>query len=295
MIRLFIILISFLLIYFILGSMLEFDTLIKFTIASYYIQITLFTFLISIIILILIIIIIINILSYIFKIPRMIKEFFLKRSEYNQKYKLMEALFLCIINDNKSIKLKNNLDKNSLKKYDIFYKFIEANIEKDPIIKITKFKKLEHVKIFLNFSLRKIMQIFYDLHNYKESIIYASRLYAINERDIEALDILIYSYASLKLWKDFLFFSKKRLSIDANNNEIMKYYIDYINNLNNDNNKEEAIDIIEYILKYWPNNVTLLELYCELNDNINQKVKIVKQALSYNNFDKIIKLYENNK
>jgi tetratricopeptide (TPR) repeat protein len=275
--------------------MLEFDTLIKFTIASYYIQITLFTFLISIIILILIIIIIINILSYIFKIPRMIKEFFLKRSEYNQKYKLMEALFLCIINDNKSIKLKNNLDKNSLKKYDIFYKFIEANIEKDPIIKITKFKKLEHVKIFLNFSLRKIMQIFYDLHNYKESIIYASRLYAINERDIEALDILIYSYASLKLWKDFLFFSKKRLSIDANNNEIMKYYIDYINNLNNDNNKEEAIDIIEYILKYWPNNVTLLELYCELNDNINQKVKIVKQALSYNNFDKIIKLYENNK
>ncbi len=267
MIKLLIIFILFLLIYFCFSGLVALDSIIKFDIADYYCEISLFTFIMLMVIAIVIFLIFINVISWISSLPRIVKNFILQRSDKNQKYRLMEALVLYAINDNiKSGKIIKKLDPELLRKYEHFYKFILAESSENADLKIKIFQELEKIKLYSQFAIRRLMQMCYNEKLYDSAILYANKIYNINEYDNEANTILALSYAKQKLWKDFLFFANKKSESEKLPSEhkddfsIEKYYAEAVKDMLKSQKHDEAIYYLESFLQLDHTNPDLLEL-----------------------------------
>ncbi|WP_341756445.1 MULTISPECIES: tetratricopeptide repeat protein [unclassified Candidatus Tisiphia] len=300
MIRLLIICITFLLLYFSFSMLSQLDSRLTLNLYDYYIETTSFTFVILYILLTLSTAIFFKILLLIINLPSNLKYFFFSKRASNDNYLLMKAMAEYVSGEkSKSAVTSQKISYRLSQENKVFHTLLLAEAETDLSVKIKYFQELEQSKHYSPFVTKKLAQIYYQNNMYEMAENYAVRSFNLNESDSEILEILLNCYAKLALWAKFVFVVSKLSRIDTQKleslkNKIADYYAIAAKNMLEINETKEAIYYLESAIKLIPSHIEALDLYLPLNSSKghNKNIEILKTAFTENPSFEIVELYK---
>jgi len=300
MFRLLLICIALLLLYFGFTLTQSFDSKVLISLYDYNIETTFFFSLISLLLLLVFCFIIIKFLILIIDLPFNIHNIFNNRKINNDRYSLSLAFAKYITgNKTKAGSIARKLPYENLKETKEFYDLILAETEEDIDTKIAYFKKLINSREFAFYSNKNLAKLFYAKSLYTEAENYAVKAYNLNELDSDNLITLMHCYGQLGLWVKFTFIANKiaKLHKDISKPEAVKitdYYLLAAKQEIDNSNTEAAIEYLETAINTNFVNTELLELYLNLNNNLNdkKKIKILKNAFHFIPSLELVKLFK---
>lgn len=300
MIRLFISCAVFFLIYLGIVFLRELDTDVSFVVYDYFFETTLLSIIASFIILVFLSIAASKIIFLIFTLPFIIKKRLNLRKAQKTTNMLMQAIsYILIDNKFKALDFCKKLEPTLQTEHKELFYLILAECEEEFDKKVHYFRTLSSSKDYNYFAAKRLSQIFYDNHFYEQSEDYATKVFNLNEFDLDILEILINCYAKLGYWSKFVFLvsklsrvSQKKLS--SISEEISEYYLlaaKYTLEIGDD---VEAMGYIESALELNPGYLEALDLYLSLNLSFRNKANAfdaVKLAFEANPSFEIAELF----
>ncbi|WP_375333743.1 tetratricopeptide repeat protein [Candidatus Tisiphia endosymbiont of Xenochironomus xenolabis] len=300
MIRLLIICITFLLLYFSFSMLNQLDSRLTLNLYDYYIETTFFTFVILYILLTLSTVISFKILCLIINLPTNLKALFFAKRANNDNYLLMKAMAEYVSGEKlKSAVTSQKISYRLSQENKVFHTLLLAESELDISVKIKYFQELEQSKHYIPFVTKRLAQIHYQNNMYDIAENYAVRSFNLNESDSETLEILLNCYAKLALWTKFVFVVSKLSRVDgqkleALKNKIADYYVIAAKNMLETNQTKEAIYYLESAIKLIASHIEALNLYLSLNSSkwSNKNLELLQTAFTASPSFEIVELYK---
>ena len=300
MIRFLILCTIFFLLYLGFNTINEFDSAVNISVLDYQIQTTAFTFIAIFVIAQLLLMIVLKTIFSIFDLP-----FIISRSWHKRKLKKINERLLTVIselimgNKQRSLelvsKLLPDLDENSIE----FTNLVLAESANSFDMQIQKFRNLVGKKHYSRYAAKRLAQIFFDNSRYTESEEYANKAFNENDTDSSLMIILIRIYAKTAAWNKMIFVISKFQRADMKllesySQEISGYYYLAAKDAISAGNDNEAVKFLESSLELKPDYLDALNLYTELNVNINNSaslLKILRSAFVSNPCFEIAQMY----
>ena len=300
MIRFLILCTIFFLLYFGFNTINEFDSAVNISVLDYQIQTTMFTFSALFIIVQLLLMIVLKTIFSIFDLP-----FIISRNWYKRKLQRINERLLKIIselimgNKQKSLELTNkilpDLDENCIEFRDLVLAESTSSFD----MQIQRLRTLVGKKYYSIYAAKRLAQIFFDHGRYTESEEYANKAFNENDTDISLMVMLIRIYAKIAAWNKMIVVISKFQRADMKllenySQEISGYYYLAAKDAVSAGNDNEAVKFLESSLELKPDYLDSLNLYTELNVNINNSaslLKILKSAFVSNPCFEIAQMY----
>lgn len=282
MIRFLLLCILVFLLYIAFGAIEEYDYSLKISLLDYQIETTIFTFAAVFILIQLFLLIVLKLVFLIFNLPMIIKNSWNQRNIRNTNKKLLRIYSeLLMGNRDKSLKMTHQIVYYLNDENKEFVNLVLAETEEGFDKKIHYLRELIDKKNYSVYAAKKLANLFYNNSMYMQAEEHAVRAFNEDDTDIEAILVLIKVYSKLKLWPKMIFIVSKLQRADRkflvqNSQLIASYYFDAAKDSLENNNDEEAIKYLESALELNPDYIEALNLFMELNINLNNTSSILK-------------------
>jgi uncharacterized membrane-anchored protein len=281
-------------------SISEFDSEVKFSIYNYQIETTAFFFGTAFLLTQLALVIVLKFIFLIFDIPTIIRKKWLKRKLKQINAKLLKALSeLLMGNQNGALDIaKTILPEMEEENRDLTH-LIKAAGEMSFDKKIYYLRTLVDKKHFSIYAAKSLAELFFLNSYYSEAEEYAVKAFNEDDTNTDIMIILIRIYAKLANWPRMVFIVSKLQRADSkllekNAHEIASYYYNAAKSVLELGEDLEAIKFLESSLELRPDYIEALNLFIELNINIQNTadiLKILKAAFSVKPCFEIALLY----
>ncbi|BBB56410.1 enzyme of heme biosynthesis [Candidatus Megaera polyxenophila] len=300
MIRFLILCTIFFLLYFGFNTISEFDSAVNISVLDYQIQTTTFTLIAVFLIAQLLLMIGLKTIFSIFDLP-----FIISRSWHKRKLKKINECLLKIIselimgNKEKSLEVANKLLPDLGENCMEFSNLVLAESSSSLDVQIQRLRNLVGKKNYSIYAAKRLAQIFFDNGRYAESEEYANKAFNENDTQPSLMIMLIRIYAKTAAWNKMIFVISKLQRADMKllehySEEISGYYYLASRDAVSAGNDNEAVKFLESSLELKPGYLDALNLYTELNVNINNSaslLKILKSAFISNPCFEIAQMY----
>jgi len=260
----------------------EFDSSVKFAVLNYQIDTTIFTFTSMFLIVQIILMIVLKAIFLIFDLPVIIKQNFHKRKIRKVNESLLKVLTeLLMGNKEKSLELTNklipDLEENNKEVTNLILAEAESNFD----LKIQHLRGLVDKKNYSIYAAKKLAQVFFESGHYREAEEYATKAFSENDTDVLLIIMLIRIHAKLGAWEKMIFVISKLQRADIKlfasyGSELAEYYYLAAKSTLASGNDAEAAKFLESSLELKPDFLEALNLFTELNININNSASILK-------------------
>ncbi|NRB10836.1 MAG: hypothetical protein HRU35_04390 [Rickettsiaceae bacterium] len=300
MIKFLILCIIFFLTYLGFSALSELDSNAYLTFYNYQIETTIFTLSACFLLFLFVSFLILRFIFLFFGLPGLIKKSWQQKKIKNINNKLLKALSeLLIGNKEKSLtitkKLLSDIDDD---KQDVT-NFILSEAEKKIDKKIFYLRNIINKKNYSVYATKSLALIYFNNADYKDAEECATKAFNENDTDTELMLLLIRIYAKQNLWTKMVFIvsklqraNVKLLTEEAE--EIAKYYYIAAKDTIIAEEDGEAIKFLESALELKPDYIEALNLYAELNTNIQntaEVLKVLKTAFSAKPCFEIAEMY----
>ncbi len=282
MIKFLILCIIFFLAYLGFSALSEFDSTAYLTFYNYEIETTIFILSACFLLFLFASFLILRFIFLFFGLPGIIKKSWQQKRIRSINNKLIKALCeLLIGNKEKSLsitkKLLPDIDDD---KQDIA-NFILSETEEKIDKKILYLHNIINKKNYSVYAAKSLALIYFSNTDYKEAEECATKAFNENDTDTELMLLLIKIYAKQNLWTKMVFIVSKlqRANIKLLTEEaaeIAKYYYQAAKDAVIAAEDYEAIKFLESSLELKPDYIEALNLYAELNTNIQNNAEILK-------------------
>ncbi len=300
MIRFLILCTVFFLLYLGFNTISDFDSTVNILALDYKIQTTFFTLLSIFIVAQLILVVVLKTVFLVFDLP-----FLVKRSWHRRKTRRTNEQLLKVIseffmgNREKSLELAVKMIPDFSEHNKELANLILAESSCDFDQQIHLLRGLIDKKNYIFYAAKKLAQVFFDHGYYMEAEEYATKAFNDNDTDTSLMIMLIRIYKNTSNWPKMLIFVAKLRRADVkllmhHAEEISSYYYWAAKAFLVTSDTEETIKFLEASLELKPDYLEALNLFTEINVNINNAgstLKILKSAFAGSPSFEIAQMY----
>jgi tetratricopeptide (TPR) repeat protein len=260
----------------------EFDSSVNFSVFRYKVETTLFTFLFIFLIIQIILMIILKTIFLVFDIPLIIRKNLYKKKLKKINERLLQVVTeLLMGNKQKSLELSNKLLPDLDENNNEVAHLVLAESESSFDLKIQHLRSLLDKKNYSLYAAKKLAEIFFEAGHYREAEEYALKAFNENDTDSALMIMLIRIYAKLGSWPRMVFIVSKLQRADIKlfesfGSELAEYYYLAAKSTLAAGNDPEAANFLESSLELKPDFLEALNLFIELNVNLNNSASMIK-------------------